>query len=424
MYRKIKIPNGPLLITAPREGTSAVTLLVLVPVGSRYEAKAINGCSHFCEHLMFKGTERRPTSLDLTKELDAVGAEYNAYTGKDHTGYYVKASADHLELAFDILADMLRHSKFAAAEVEKERGVIVEEINMYEDNPLMHVENIFEEAVFGKAHPMGWNIAGPREVIREIPRDKLYEYYQDHYDPWRMVVTVAGKFRHALVTTLAKQHFTIATKPSRAKTFLAFRRPQTAPRAVVWHKATEQVQLCLGYPSYPYGHRRNPALTLLSIILGGNMSSRLFTSVREKHGLAYFIKASTSPYQDTGAFVVQAGLDKTRLPAAIQLIREELHQVVKVGVTAKELADAKDFIAGKIVLDLEDSAHLAEWYGKQQLLRGKIKTPPERLAELMRVRLPELQHVAADIFRPSRCNLALIGPYKDSKPFLKLLSQS
>ena len=422
MYKKIQIPNGPLLISAPRSGTSAITLLVLVPVGSRYEEKAINGSSHFVEHLMFKGTEKRPTSLDLTKELDAVGAEYNAYTSKDHTGYYIKASADHVELAYDILSDMVRNSKFDPAEVQKERQVIVEEINMYEDNPLMHVENLFEEAVFGKNHPMGWNIAGPREVIKTVPRDRLYGYYQTHYHPRRMVVTVAGKFRPAQVAALTKRHFTLATPPPPVGKFLAFRGRQTRPRAVVWHKETEQVQLCLGFPSYPYGHKNSPALTLLSVILGGNMSSRLFTSVREKHGLAYFIKASSSPYQDTGAFVVQAGLDKSRLEQAIKLILHELHMVVSAGVTAKELADAKDFIAGKIVLELEDSAHLAEWYGKQQLLQGKIKTPVERLMELKKVTMPDVQRVAADIFQRRRCNLALIGPYKDEQPFLKMLS--
>lgn len=421
MYRKTKIPNGPLLITAPREGTAAITLLVLVPVGSRYETKDINGSSHFVEHLMFKGTEKRPTSLDLTKELDAVGAEYNAYTSKDHTGYYIKASADHLELAYDVLSDMVRNSKFDPAEVQKERQVIVEEINMYEDNPLMHVENLFEEAVFGKNHPMGWNIAGPREVIKTVPRDRLHQYYRTHYHPRRMVVALSGRFNQRQVMALTKRHFSTAEPLPKVDRFTAYRGTQTKPRAIVWHKATEQVQLCLGFPAYQYGHKRSPALTLLSIILGGNMSSRLFTSVREKHGLAYFIKASTSPYQDTGAFVVQAGLDKSRLPQAIKLILQELQMVVAAGVTAKELADAKDFIGGKIVLDLEDSAHLAEWYGKQQLMMGKIKTPEQRLAELRRVKLGDVQRTAADIFRPARTNLALIGPYKEEQPFLKLL---
>ncbi|MDO8560055.1 MAG: pitrilysin family protein [bacterium] len=422
MYQKTKIPNGPLLLTAPRSGTAAITLLVLVPVGSRHETKDINGSSHFCEHLMFKGTKKRPTSLDLTKELDAVGAEYNAYTSKDHTGYYIKASADHLELAYDILSDMVRNSVFDAKEVDKERGVIVEEINMYEDNPLMHVENLFEEAVFGKDHPMGWNIAGPREVIKTVPRDRLYQYYQAHYHPQRMVIALAGKFSQAKVVALTKKHFTAESKPPVAGTYAAFKGVQDKPRVIVSHKATEQVQLCLGYPAYPYGHKDLPALTLLSVILGGNMSSRLFASVREKHGLAYFIRASTSPYQDTGAFVVQAGLDKARLEQAITLILEELKKVVAAGVTAKELSDAKDFLQGKVVLELEDSAHLAEWYGKQQLLTGKLKTPEQRLAELKKVKLADVQRVAVDVFDRKRVNLALIGPYEYEEPFLKLLS--
>ncbi|MDD5109989.1 MAG: pitrilysin family protein [Patescibacteria group bacterium] len=421
MYKKIQIPNGPLLITAPREGTSAITLLVLIPVGSRYEQKNINGSSHFVEHLMFKGTQKRPTSLDLTKELDAVGAEYNAFTSKDHTGYYIKAASNHLELAFDILSDMVRNSKFDPAEVQKERGVIIEEINMYEDNPLMHVENLFEEAVFGLEHPMGWNIAGPREVIREVPRDRLYEYFQTYYHPRRMVVAVAGKFKQTQVQELMKRHFTVDSPKPQVGKFPPFTAKQTKPHLKVWFKETEQVQLCLGYPAYAYGHKNLPALTLLSIILGGNMSSRLFTSVREKHGLAYFIKASTSPYQDTGTFVVQAGLDKARLDQAIKLIIEELRMVVAAGVTEKELTGAKDFLEGKIVLEFEDSAQLAEWYGKQQVLTGKMETPQQRLALLKKVTVPQVQKVAADVFNPSRMNLALIGPYKDETPFLKLL---
>ena len=239
-----------------------------------------------------------------------------------------------------------------------------------------------------------------------------------------MVVAVAGKFRQTKVQELMKRYFCIDSPKPQIGKFLPFHKPQTKPHLKVWYKETEQIQLCLGYPAYPYGHKNLSALTLLSIILGGNMSSRLFTSVREKHGLAYFIKASISPYQDTGTFVVQAGLDKARIDQAIKLILEELRMVVAAGVTEKELSGAKDFLEGKIVLEFEDSAQLAEWYGKQQLLTGKMETPQQRLARLQKVTLADVQRVATDVFNPARVNLALIGPYKDEKPFTKLIASS
>src|SRR3989344_2283855 len=348
MFKKTKLKNGIRLITVPNKSTKAVTILILFPVGSRYETRDIGGISHFIEHMMFKGTEKRPTSLDISKELDSVGAEFNAFTSKDYTGYYIKASADKIELAYDILSDMLFHSKFDQGELDKERGVIVEEINMYEDNPLMYVDSLFEELVFGD-HPLGWQIAGKRNIIKTVPRQKLVDYLHHYYQPANMILIAAGNISEPKVKTLTQKYFT-NTGDSDFKKFPAFSLPQDSPRVKVSFKETEQVQMCLGYPGLSYFDEDRYSLQLLSIILGGNMSSRLFVNIRERYGLCYFIRASTEHYHDAGTFVVQAGLEKARIMEAIKLIMEELKKAKDNGVTEKELQDAKDFLKGKMAL--------------------------------------------------------------------------
>ncbi len=422
MYKKLTLKNGLRLMIAPRHDTQAVTVMVFVPAGSRDERRDINGVSHLVEHLAFKGTARRPSSLVLTQELDRIGAEYNAYTSKDHTCYHIKAAAKHLELLFDILSDMVLHSKFTQESLDKERGVIIEEINMYTDNPIMMVDGLFEESLFGTDHPLGWLISGPKSVIASINRESVLGYLRQFYHPRHFVVSVSGHCTQRDVAALARKYFTIDGEAQKTPERSAFTVSQTAPRVKLHYKETEQVQLCLGYPSIGYGHPDQYPLTLLSIILGGNMSSRLFINVREQHGLAYFIKASATAYHGTGAFVVQAGLDKARLGQAIALILQELNNVRDHGVTQEELVAAKDFIEGKIILALEDSEHVADWYGKQELLEPDVMTPEQRLAKLRAVPQEDVQRVARQLFDKTKLNLALIGPYQEPEQFLKMLS--
>jgi predicted Zn-dependent peptidase len=419
-HSKIKLSNGLTVITAPLAETKAVTVLVYIPVGSRFEKKDNNGVSHFIEHLMFKGTKRRPSSTDITKELDAVGAEFNAFTGKEYTGYYIKAAAEHIELAFDVLSDMLFASVFDQAEIDKERGVILEEINMYEDNPLMYVDNIFENIVY-QDHPLGRLIIGPREVIKNVARKNILTYRDTFYSPRNMFITVAGKCTTSQVGRLSKKYFGQRAATFKKTAFTKFRSKQAAPRVSIMRKDTEQIQLCLGFPAYGLTDKRLAALTLLSVVLGGNMSSRLFVSVREKHGLAYFVKAAAEAYQDTGSFIVQAGLDKKRLHQAISLIMEELKKVCDRGVTNHELATAKDFVRGKLVLGLEDSEAVADWFGKQQMLLGKLETPEQKLKKLDRVTADQIKKVANEVFDDSKINLAVIGPFDSDKQFMPLL---
>lgn len=419
MFKKYKLKNGLRVILAPLHETKAVTVLVLVKVGSRYEKREINGVSHFVEHLMFKGTKKRPTTLDIAKELDGVGAEYNAFTAKDHTGYYVKTSHDKVEMSLDILSDVLFNSKFDQAEVEKERNVIVEEINMYEDNPMMFMEDLFEQTIYGDS-PLGWQIAGPKQVIQEVNRTKIVDYYQHYYHPGNMLIAVAGKIDKTIINLIKKYFGNIQTKAA-ASTYKKIKIVQAKPRVKLKYKQTEQVQLALGFPAYSYFDQRIYPLYLLGIIMGGGMSSRLFISIREQKGLCYFIRTGVNVYQDTGNFVVQAGLDKTRIKQAIKQILNELHKVTKQGVTAKELRKAKDFLKGKLILDLEASDHVASWLSKQELLRNKILTPAEQIRRLEKVTVKEVKKISAEIIKSKRINLALIGPYKRAGEFSSLL---
>lgn len=420
-YTKTVLSNGLRVLFTPLVQTEAVTVLMLTKVGSRYEPAAINGVSHFLEHMMFKGTEKRPTARDVSKELDRVGADFNAFTAKDNTGYYIKLAGGHLPLALDIMADMLWHSKFAEDEIAKERNVIIEEINMYLDNPVMLLEDAFEETVFGRNHPLGRNIAGTKDVIQRMRRSSIVQYFHSHYSPRNMVLSIAGNFQPRPTLSLVKKLFGNVEHRRRPTSFPAFRPYQRRPQVRIQYRKTQQVQLGLGFPALPYDHRDQPALAVLAAVLGGNMSSRLFTRVREQEGLCYHISASRSPYQDTGTFFVRAGLDRSRLVAALRLIVSILNDVKENGVTSDELSHAKEFLKGKFTLALEDSEEIADFFAKQELLTHRIRTPSERLKELARVTLSDVHRIARAILVPSQTNLALIGPFRSESEFTPVL---
>lgn len=421
MYKKFVLKNGLPVIEVPMPGTEAVTVLILAKVGSRYENQKINGISHFCEHLFFKGTKKRPTTLSLSKELDKVGAEYNAFTSKNVTGFYIKINYDNLKIALDILSDMLINSLFKADEIEREKKVILEEINMYEDNPLMYVEDIFEQIVF-KNNPLGWKISGEKKNIEDMTRRQILDFIKKHYFAKNMMISVAGKTNHHLREMLEKYFVNPKLSSSKSKTiFKPFKQFQAKPQATVLFKETEQVQLALGFPGIKYTSKDLETLNLLNIILGGNMSSRLFINVRERRGLAYFIKSGINTYEDTGTFMIQAGLGKDRINDAIKVILEELKKISTKGISATELQNAKQFIKGKLILNLEDSLHLAEWYAKQSIYTDKLKTPEQKFGKLSKVTAEQVQNVAQKLFKQSKLNLALIGPFKEEKKFESLL---
>lgn len=425
MYIKKTFSNGLRLLIASRKDTAAVTVLILFHVGSRDETRNINGISHFLEHLMFKGTRVRPTHLEISKALDGIGAEYNAFTSKDYTGYYITASAEKLDLMLDMLSDMLYNSLLDPKEIDKERGVILEEINMYEDNPLMYLEDIFEELVFGKTTPLGQLIAGPRKNIRSVTRAQIKAYRTKHYKESNTVVVVSGKMNEKEILTRIKKYFMTNTTKARVKSRpRPLRLFQNAPRARVVFRKTEQSQIGLGFPAYSHFHPRVHALHLLSVILGGNMSSRLFVRIREQLGLCYMIRTTMNAYEDTGTFFVHSGVDKERIELALKRILEELSIVREKGVSQEELQHAKEYYRGRLVLQLEDSEAVANWIGLQELLRGRADNLQERLAAVDAVTVGDVHAAAKEIIQKRRLNLVVIGPYTSDTAFRKIIGKS
>jgi len=418
-YEKHILKNGTRLISVPQDSTGAFTVLVLFSVGSRYETRDINGISHYIEHLMFKGTKRRPNTQIISKELDAYGAEYNAFTSKDYTGYYVKINTEKRLKAIDIVSDMLHNSKFDEKELNRERNVVLEEIHMYRDNPMMHIEDILEEEIFGDT-PLGWSIAGYENTMKKITRKNIVDFYNKHYIPKNTVVVFSGNMKGMNVKEVAEKYFgtrvstTLATKyPKFNESFKQKIRLET--------KDTGQLQIALAFPGLSYKDKDMPALGLLANILGGTMSSRLFTQVRERRGLAYFVRAMLSPYQDTGAFIIRAGLNKENLDLAIKTILKELDKIKKSGVTEGELKRAKDNIKGHIILSMEDSSYIAGWLGKQELLSDSIEVLEDRIKKMEKVKSQDIIKLANKIFNLKKMSVACIGPVKDENKIKKLL---
>lgn len=417
-----RLKNNIPVVLVPQAGAVSMTFMVCVKVGSRYEEKVVNGASHFIEHLMFKGTKRRPNTLAITKELDRYGAEYNAFTSKDLTGYYIKMDAAHTPLALDILHDMLFHSRFDQQEIDRERGVIVEEINMYEDNPASHMGDLLEEALFPKSS-LGWNIAGPRETIRTISREALMEYHKRYYIPSRITLSIAGKISPDVMDILNKS-FGMLKEPKTPEdgSFAPFAAALTDRVVAFQQKKIEQVQLGLAFYGLPHGHKDVPAMRLLATILGGTMSSRLFREVREKRGLCYFVGAGHHAFEDTGMFTVSAGLDKTRLPEALGAIWSELKKMKDTNVSADELRCAKDHVRGKWMLAFEDSATQADWYGKQLIFQGKTASPDERMKAIDAVKASDIRRLAGSMFHEKRIGVSVVGPSKNKKEVEKIIA--
>lgn len=419
MFHKTTLKNGLRVITVPMKDVRSVTVLVLVGTGSKYETREINGLSHFLEHVMFKGTKKRPTALQISTELDRVGAEHNAFTGDERTGYWIKADFNHLDLALDIVSDILINSTFNPKEIERERGVIIEEINMYNDMPSRYTGVLFDRLLYGD-QPAGWEILGKKEVISKLRRPELVQYFQNQYVADNIVVTVAGKFEEKNILNKIEHYFS-KVRIGEPKSKPPVVEKQSKPENLVFYKKTEQTHFCLGVRAYDVFDPRKYALAVLSSILGGSMSSRLWVTIREKKGLAYYISSLVDNSSDTGFLAVRAGVNNEKVKAAIIAILKEFRLVRDKGVTAEELKKAKDYFKGKMLLAFESSDDWAEFVGEQEIALNKILKPEQILRKINAVSRKDILRVARDIFRPSKLNLALIGPLKDDKEFQKLL---
>ncbi|MCX6746141.1 MAG: pitrilysin family protein [Candidatus Parcubacteria bacterium] len=422
MFQKFELKNGLPVILVPKKESQSVAVFLIYKVGSRFEKEKKHfGLSHFIEHLMFKGTKKRPTTLDISKELDSIGADFNAYTSKDHTAYHIKANAENLDLACDILSDMLNNSLFEAKEIAKEKGVVIEEIKMYEDQPIQYAEILCEENLF-KGSDLEHNIAGTIEAIKNTSRNDLLNYLNSYYAPQNAVLVVVGKINKNIKKILHKyfsrQGF---GKKFSNSNIMPFALKQKEPRIVLNYKKTNQAHLALGFPAYSYFHPDLYAFYLLAIILGGNMSSRLFIEVREKQGLCYYIRAQADVYEDTGDLMIRSGLDITKLDKALQIIFKNLKEIKEKGITTEELAKAKKFVKGRLTLQLEELNDVADFYGREFILAKRILTPEQKIGKIMAVTKKQVNKVAREIFRKEKLNLVLISPFKDKKQILKYI---
>lgn len=410
MYTQYKLPNNATVILVPLQDTKSVTTLIMYPVGSRYEQEKLSGVSHFIEHLMFKGTKKRKNTLALTREIDRLGAEYNAFTGKEYTGYYIKTDAKFSKISLDILADMLFNSTFDPKEMEREKGPIIEELRMYRDNPVMNIDNIFEELMFAGC-PLGRDIGGTVEHVKSFKRDEVLAYKHKYYQAGNMTIVVAGAITNE-TKELIETYFSVGKKVKGLSSVYKpaqFGSAKKSDRIVVEKKAVDQAQLMLGFPGFQYGDKRNTALSVMNTILGGSMSSRLFIQIRERRGLAYSVSSGSDNFRDIGYVYIRAGLEPKHINTAIRVIKSEIEKLTTKGVTTRELADAKTHIRGALTLSMEDSSSQANWYAKHALFYDSLYTPEERLREIESVTREQVQAVAKQLFRMNELRVAIIG---------------
>lgn len=418
--QELKLKNGLKILSLNNSNSSTSTALLVVKTGSKYEKKKENGLSHFLEHLFFKGTKNRPSTLDLSSELDVLGSEYNAFTSKEYTGYWIKVANDRLAKALDILADMLFNPLFPKEEIEREKGVIIEEIKMYEDNPLMHIEDVFETCLYGNS-PAGWEIIGSKENVMSFNPKIMLDYYKRQYGAKSMTLILSGNILQKDLN-IAKELFSKAkSNPWQDK--LKVIENQKRPKILTKHKKIDQANLSLGVRAFAVDHENEMETKLISLILGGSMSSRLFINLRERNALAYYIKTTYEQYSDSGYLTSQAGVPVNKLKEAIKIIIDEYKLIADKGVSEKELKKTKDMILGRLKLRLESSDDLANYYARQAIMRKKIFSPEDYIKKLEKVNINKLNKVAKDLFSQP-LNLALIANINKKKEddYLKLLN--
>jgi len=412
-YKKSILKNGLRVLTVPVKNANSVSVLILVGTGSKYEEKDINGMSHFLEHMFFKGTQKRPDTLKISETLDMIGGEYNAFTSKEVTGFWAKVDKKHTDVALDWISDMFLNSKFEAEEIEREKGVVIEELNMYLDSPRDYVSELFEDLLY-KDQPAGWRIVGEKEHILAFNREKLIDYYKTHYSTHNTVVCVAGDITTQEVEKKFHEYFG-AVEPSNAPAKVATKEIQEKPEMLIHHKQTDQTHFCLGVRAFDMFSPKRFALGLMSIILGGNMSSRLFISVRERNGLAYYIHTSVDTTTDTGYLVTQAGIKNGSLEKAAELILKEYRDIKKNGISERDLAKAKDYIRGKMHLSLDATDAQASFYAMQEVMGEQVLTPHEKLEMIDKVTVEDVRKVAEEIFKDDRLNLSVIGNIEEAE---------
>jgi predicted Zn-dependent peptidase len=420
MFRKTTLKNGLRIVVVPQKSSQTVTALALVGTGSKYETKETSGISHFLEHMYFKGTEKRPSPLAISETMDKLGGVFNAFTSEEYTGYYAKVASSQSETALEWVADIYLNSLLPARELEKEREVIIEEINMYLDTPMLYVGELWKTLLYGD-QPAGWDVLGTKESVSRISRRQLFDYMKSQYVAGNTIVCLSGKVSLSQARNMVKKYFS-DIKPSENRQKLAVLEGQRKPESISRFKETDQTHLALGVRTfYSVFHPQKYAAELLGVILGGMMSSRLFSEIRERLGLAYYVRTTVEADADTGYLVTTTGVDNSRVEKAVKSILKEYKRISKTKVPAAELKKAKENLKGKLSISLESSDAKAFFYAGQELLEKRIMTPQEIFKRIDKVSASDILEIAKDVFREDRLNLALIGPFKNEEKFRKLL---
>jgi predicted Zn-dependent peptidase len=420
VFERHTLDNGLRVLTADMPQVQSVTCMIMLAAGSRYETPETNGIAHFAEHMFFKGTERRPTAREIGMEVDGFGGEFNAFTSKEYTGYYIRCAADYGDRALDVLVDMLRHSTFDPEEIEREKGVIVEEMNMYYDTPRDFIGGVYDQLLYGD-QPLGWDVIGRKETVRGATRETFLDYIGRWYKPERIVVGIAGhldgKQQEAVERLLGDMEAASTGAPAATAV-----EEGSGPLVKIHHKDSDQAHLILGVRSYPLVHPDRWALQLLGTVLGTGMSSRLFTEVRERRGLAYYVYALNQSYTDVGSLYSQAGVDIARSEEAVETIVREFRRIADEPVPAEELEKARALAKGRFVLRLENPQGMIIFGLGREVLNDPVQEPEDVLAGLDAVTAEDVQRVAQDVIASNGLNLALIGPFEDQARFDALLA--
>ncbi len=421
VYHRRVLKNGLRVIVVPIAGVESATTLVMTGAGSRYEVAENNGISHFLEHMAFKGTKNRPTAREISGLIDGIGAEFNAFTGKEYTGYYIKSATGHVGLCLDVISDMLKNLLLNPEEIEREKGVILEEINLYEDTPMRNIGDIYERLLYGNT-PLGWDTAGTKDVIKSITRDDFVKYMGSLYSAHNMTVVVAGNVHVEGMFSEIEKHFGDVER-FETKEFLPIKELQEKYEVAIKHKKTEQAHFALGVRTVGTENEKDRyPLSILASILGGGMSSRLFYEVRERRGLSYYVKTSADHYAGAGYLATYVGADPKRIDEAIKVVVEEYSKVSQKGeITKEELIKAKEYTKGHFVLELEDTRSAAILYATQEILENKIENPKEIMEKIEGVTMVDVERVAKQYLDKKLLSLAIIGNFEDTSHFENLL---
>ena len=418
MYQKTTLDNGLRVITVTMPHTLSVCIGIFIGVGSRYETEAGAGISHFIEHLLFKGTHKRPTAREISGAIEGVGGILNGGTDRELTVYWCKVAQPHFRLALDVLVDMLLHSKFDPLDIARERQVIIEEINMGKDFPSQQVNMLVDELLWPN-HPLGRDVAGSKESVSAITRDLMLDYLQGQYLPSNSVVAIAGNIEHDEMVTVVSQALGNWTKQPERSGYSAYK-PEPAQRLQVETRDIEQAYLCLALPGLSLFHPQRFTLDLLNVILGEGMSSRLFTEIRDKLGLAYSIHSYVEHFLDSGSVIVYAGVEPKNLEIAIKAILEQLSQL-RERVPEMELSKAKELSKGRLLLRMEDSRSVAGWVGGQEVLLERILSVDQVISIIDAITAEELKQLAQELMVGNELRLAVVGPVASDEPLEELL---